>query len=45
MSKVAVIYFSGYGHTKKVAEFVADGANAQLIAIDENGVKNGGDWL
>ncbi|GAA73210.1 flavodoxin family protein [Pseudoalteromonas sp. BSi20439] len=44
MSKVAVIYFSGYGHTKKVAEFVADGANAQLIAIDENGDIKDTDW-
>ena len=54
MSKVAVIgagiigvciaHFSGYGHTKKVAEFVADGANAQLIAIDENGDIKDTDW-
>ena len=44
MSKVAVIYFSGYGHTKKVAEFVADGANAQLIAIDENGDIKDTNW-
>lgn len=26
MSKVAVVYFSGYGHTKKQAEAVAEGA-------------------
>jgi NAD(P)H dehydrogenase (quinone) len=37
MSKVAVIYHSGYGHTKLVAEHIAKGANAELIAIDING--------
>ena len=37
MSKVAVVYFSGYGHTKRVAEAVAEGAKASLIAIDAEG--------
>ena len=32
-----VIYHSGYGHTQRVAEAVADGANAKLLPIDENG--------
>ena len=31
---VVVIYYSGYGHTKRVAETVAEGARADLIAID-----------
>lgn len=44
MSKVIVIYFSGYGHTKKVAEHVANGANAQLIAINEQGDIQDSDW-
>lgn len=44
MSKTIVIYFSGYGHTKKVAEFVAKGAQAQLIAIDSNGDIEQSDW-
>lgn len=34
MSQTVVIYHSGYGHTKRVAEQVAQGANAQLVAID-----------
>lgn len=34
MSKIAVVFHSGYGHTARVAEFVAAGANAELIAID-----------
>ncbi|MCX2560960.1 flavodoxin family protein [Acetobacter farinalis] len=37
MSDVVVIYHSGYGHTHKVAEHVAQGAQATLITIDENG--------
>lgn len=44
MSNVAVIYFSGYGHTKKQAEAVAEGAKAQLIAIDKEGNITDGDW-
>lgn len=37
MSKVAVVYHSGYGHTAKQAEAVAEGAGADLIAVDANG--------
>lgn len=37
MALTAVVFFSGYGHTKRVAEYVAKGANAQLIAINEQG--------
>jgi NAD(P)H dehydrogenase (quinone) len=34
---IAVVYHSGYGHTKRIAEAVADGAAASLIAIDAEG--------
>ena len=44
MSKVAVVYFSGYGHTKRVAELVAEGAQAEQIEINENGDITEGDW-
>lgn len=37
MSKVVVVYHSGYGHTAKQAEAVAKGAGAELIAIDADG--------
>ncbi|MBN3117335.1 flavodoxin family protein [Pectobacterium brasiliense] len=37
MTDVAVVYFSGYGHTKRIAEEVAEGANAILVAIDADG--------
>ena len=37
MTKTVVVYFSGYGHTKRVAETVAQGADAELLAIDAEG--------
>lgn len=37
MSKVIVVYHSGYGHTKRVAEYVSEGAGAELLAIDAEG--------
>ena len=37
MTKVAVVFHSGYGHTVKQAEAVAKGANGELIAIDAEG--------
>ena len=44
MSKVAVIYHSGYGHTAKQAEAVTAGAKGDLIAIDANGDITVADW-
>lgn len=44
MSKVAVVYFSGYGHTLRVADYVAQGAEADRIAVDENGEISAADW-
>ena len=44
MSKVAVVYHSGYGHTAKQAEAVAKGAGAELIAIDPNGEISEPQW-
>lgn len=37
MNKIVVIYHSGYGHTERVAQHVARGASASLIAIDAEG--------
>ncbi|WP_426201203.1 NAD(P)H-dependent oxidoreductase [Pseudomonas sp. TWP3-1] len=37
MSKAVVVYFSGYGHTRRVAEAAAEGAQAALIEIDGEG--------
>jgi NAD(P)H dehydrogenase (quinone) len=44
MAKVAVVFHSGYGHTKRVAEFVAKGAAADLVAIDANGDLTDAQW-
>ncbi|QII38299.1 flavodoxin family protein [Rouxiella badensis] len=41
---IAVVYYSGYGHTKRVAENVALGAGADLIAIDDKGDITESDW-
>ncbi|WP_022981458.1 flavodoxin family protein [Ideonella sp. B508-1] len=37
MSKIVIVFHSGYGHTKKVAEAVAAGSGAELLAIDAEG--------
>ena len=37
MSRIAIIFHSGYGHTKRMAEAVAEGAKGELIAIDAEG--------
>ena len=44
MAKAVVVYYSGYGHTKRMAEAVAGGAGAQLIAIDAEGNLPAGGW-
>ena len=44
MTKTAVIFHSGYGHAQRVAQVVADGAQAQLIAIDADGNISEADW-
>lgn len=44
MTKAVVVYHSGYGHTKVVAEHVAKGADAALIAISPEGDIADADW-
>ncbi|WP_406237663.1 flavodoxin family protein [Acetobacter orientalis] len=44
MADIIVVYHSGFGHTKKVAEHVAQGATAELVAISENGELTEADW-
>jgi len=44
MSKIAVVYHSGYGHTQRMAQSVAEGAGAQLVAIDADGNLSDADW-
>jgi multimeric flavodoxin WrbA len=44
MSQVAVVFHSGYGHTQRMAQAVAQGAEARLIAIDADGNLPAGGW-
>jgi multimeric flavodoxin WrbA len=44
MTKVVVVFHSGYGHTQRMAQSVADGANAELLAIDADGNLPEGGW-
>ena len=37
MAKVAVVFHSGYGHTLRMAQSVAQGAGGELVAIDADG--------
>jgi NAD(P)H dehydrogenase (quinone) len=44
MARIIVIFHSGYGHTQRMAQAVADGAGAELIAIDADGELPAGGW-
>jgi NAD(P)H dehydrogenase (quinone) len=44
MSKIVIVYHSGYGHTRKVAEAVAEGSGGALLAIDAEGNLPAGGW-
>lgn len=44
MSDIVVVYHSGYGHTQRMAQAVAQGAGAQLLAIDAEGNLPAGGW-
>lgn len=44
MPQIAVVYHSGYGHTQRLAQAVADGAGAQLLVIDADGNLADGGW-
>jgi multimeric flavodoxin WrbA len=44
MSKIVIVYHSGYGHTAKIAEAVASGSGAELLAIDAEGNLPEGGW-
>ncbi|MCH8179372.1 MAG: flavodoxin family protein [Proteobacteria bacterium] len=35
--KIVIVYFSGYGHTQRMAEAVAQGAGGALLAVDKDG--------
>jgi NAD(P)H dehydrogenase (quinone) len=44
MAQIAVVFYSGYGHTQRLAEYVAKGAAATLVAIDDEGDLTPAQW-
>ena len=44
MADIVVVYHSGYGHTQRLAQAVAEGAGAHLLAIDPEGNLPAGGW-
>ena len=44
MTKVVVVFHSGYGHTQRMAQAVAQGADAELLAIDADGNLPAAGW-
>lgn len=44
MIQTVVVFHSGYGHTQRMAQSVADGAGAELLAIDADGNLPEGGW-
>jgi len=44
MVNVAVVFHSGYGHTLRMAQSVADGAGAELVTIDADGNLSDEGW-
>jgi multimeric flavodoxin WrbA len=41
---IVIVYHSGYGHTKRVAEAVAEGSGGTLLPIDAEGQLPEGGW-
>jgi multimeric flavodoxin WrbA len=44
MAKIAVVFHSGYGHTLRMAQSVAQGADAELVPIDAEGNVSEAGW-
>ena len=42
--KIVIVYFSGYGHTRRMAESVAQGAGGTLLEVDQEGQLPEGAW-
>ena len=44
MTKMVVVFHSAYGHTQRMAQFVAEGAQASLVEINEDGLVDESGW-
>ena len=43
-SAITIVFHSGYGHTRKIAQAVAAGSGATLLEVDANGELPPGGW-
>ncbi|MEW6467089.1 MAG: flavodoxin family protein [Pseudomonadota bacterium] len=43
-ARICIVFHSGYGHTLRMAQAVAEGANAELVPIDADGNLPTGAW-
>ncbi|MCI4441618.1 flavodoxin family protein [Tibeticola sp.] len=43
-AKICIVFHSGYGHTLRMAQAVAEGADAELLPIDADGNLPEGGW-
>jgi len=41
---ISIVFHSGYGHTRKIAQAVAQGSGGQLLEVDENGELPAAGW-
>jgi NAD(P)H dehydrogenase (quinone) len=44
MAKIAIVFHSGYGHTQRMAQAVAEGSKGELVAIDAEGNLTEAQW-
>lgn len=44
MSKIVIVHHSGYGHTARLAQAVAEGSGGELLPIDAEGNLPAGGW-
>lgn len=44
MVKIAIVFHSGYGHTQRMAQAVAEGAQGELVPIDAEGNLTEAQW-
>jgi NAD(P)H dehydrogenase (quinone) len=41
---ISIVFHSGYGHTRRIAQAVAEGGDARLHEVDQDGVLAAADW-
>lgn len=41
---ISIVFHSGYGHTRRIAQAIAEGGHASLHEVDQDGVLAAADW-